>query len=72
MFTDEEMEAFYKGKDDGYSSSTEDEDEYKNPHIQFIDQLTKSGIAYHVDNPLYKYYQRGYEWGKAQKDEENL
>lgn len=69
MFKDDEMEAFYKGKEDGYSSSTEDE--YKNPHIQFIDQLTKSGIAYSVDNPLYQYYQRGYEWGKAQKLEED-
>lgn len=65
MFSEEENNAFYEGKKNGY-----EEKEYSNPHQKFIDQLTSKGLAYSVDNPLHTQYKNGYEWGKAQKEEE--
>lgn len=62
-FTEEELEAFYAGKQSGYA-----EEEYVNPHLAFLDGL--GGAAAIAEDRLHNQFKRGYEWGKAQKHEE--
>lgn len=64
MFTEEEMKAFYEGKRTGYEGH-----EYNNPHLEFISGIAGSEVALKEDK-LYRQFKRGFEWGKAQKDEE--
>lgn len=64
MFDEDELNAFYAGKKEGY-----EEKEYVNPHLEFISGL--GGAAAIAEDRLHQQYKRGYEWGKAQKNEEN-
>jgi hypothetical protein len=63
MFSDDELNAFYEGKKSGY-----EEKEYTNPHLEFISGL--GGAEAMKEDKLHQQYKRGFEWGKAQKDEE--
>jgi len=63
MFEEDELAAFYAGKEQGY-----DNKEYQNPHLDFLSGL--GGAAGIAEGRLHDNYKRGYEWGKAQKDEE--
>lgn len=63
MFNDEEMKAFYAGKENGYKGK-----EYSNPHLDFVSGL--GGAAGVAESRLHDNYKRGFDWGKAQKDEE--
>lgn len=65
MFNEDAVNAFYAGKEDGY-----EEKQYSNPHEEMVDFLAKNGVTVAVSNKLHDQYKRGYEWGKAQKDEE--
>lgn len=64
MFEDEEVNAFYEGKQNGYDGK-----EYTNPHEAFISGL--GGAAAIAEGRKHDQYKRGYEWGKAQKHEED-
>ncbi|SOK58629.1 hypothetical protein [Yersinia phage fHe-Yen9-04] len=64
MFNDDELNAFYAGKEQGYKDT-----EYKNPHMEFISGL--GGAVSIAEDKLHQQFKRGYEWGKAQKTEED-
>jgi hypothetical protein len=64
MFEEDELAAFYAGKEQGYNN-----EEYKNPHLEFLSGIDASPVAFKEDRKS-KQFKRGYEWGKAQKDEE--
>lgn len=63
MFSEEELNAFYAGKQAGY-----EEKQYVNPHMEFLSGI--GGAEAMKEDKLHNQYKRGYEWGKAQKDEE--
>lgn len=63
MFSEEELKAFYSGKEQGYKST-----EYNNPHLEFVSGLGSAGIA---EDKLHQQFKRGYNWGQAQKKEED-
>ena len=64
MFNEDELKAFYAGKEAGYEGK-----EYVNPHLEFVSGIGGSTVALKEDR-LRQQFKRGYEWGKAQKDEE--
>ncbi|AQW88876.1 hypothetical protein pEaSNUABM50_00347 [Erwinia phage pEa_SNUABM_50] len=64
MFNDEELKAFYAGKEQGYKAN-----EYKNPHLEFVNGL--GGAAAIAEDKLHQQFKRGYSWGQAQKNEED-
>lgn len=64
MFTDEELHAFYAGKQQGYEKV-----EYKNPHLEFLSGI--GGAAEIAEDKLHHKFKSGYNWGKAQRDEED-
>ena len=63
MFTEEELNAFYEGKRTGYEGQ-----EYDNPHLEFISGI--GGAEAMKEDKLHQQFKRGFDWGKAQKEEE--
>ncbi len=64
MFNEDELSAFYAGKQQGYNNQ-----EYQNPHLQFLSGIGASAEVL-KDDRKHQQFKRGYEWGKAQRDEE--
>ena len=65
MFSEEELKAFYDGKRTGYKK-----EQYLNPHEEFIKTITNTGSTISTQNTLHQQFKRGYEWGSAQRIEE--
>lgn len=63
MFSEEELNAFYEGKRSGYEN-----EEYDNPHLSFISGI--GGAEAMKEDKLHQQFKRGFDWGKAQKEEE--
>lgn len=61
MFSDEELNAFYAGKKSGYENK-----EYTNAHLEFLSSIEGAVSTENIE----RQFNRGFAWGKAQKDEE--
>ena len=65
MFSEEELKAFYEGKSTGYKK-----EQYVNPHKEFIKTVTSTGATISTQNKLHQQFKRCYDWGMAQRTEE--